>query len=72
MGERRVELGDLVARLAPAALAAAAVDGEVVRSRAPSEAESMRCSIPVIHAGRSHSSRARSPAARITIAARRR
>jgi hypothetical protein len=44
-------------------LAEAPVDGEVVRSRAPSTGVSMRCSIPVIHAGFSRSSRALSPTA---------
>ena len=44
-------------------------DGAVVRSRAPSDAESIRCSNPVIQAGRRHSSRARAAEARITAAA---
>ena len=54
---------------ASAARAAAVADGAVVRSRAPSTAESTRCSNPVIQAGRAHSSRARSPAARMATAA---
>lgn len=53
----------------PVAISAAAlVDGDSVRSRTPSAGDSMRCSIPVIQAGFSRSSRARSPAAS-TIAA---
>jgi hypothetical protein len=48
--------------------AALAVDGEVVRSRAPSEWVSMRWSMPVIQTGRADHCRALSPAAR-TIAA---
>jgi hypothetical protein len=43
-----------------------AVDGDVVRSRAPIDGVSIRCSNPVIQAGLSRNSRARSPAA-ITI-----
>ena len=49
-------------------MADAAVDTDVVRSRAPRTGVSMRCSIPVIHAGFFRSSRALSPAAS-TIAA---
>src|SRR5215472_18256250 len=57
------------ARAAPAARPALAADGERVRSRAPTSAESILCSNPVIQAGRSASARARSPAARMTTAA---
>ena len=47
----------------PAPCAAVRVDGDWVRSRAPRAWASMRWSMPVIQAGRSHSSRARSSAA---------
>ena len=51
--------------------AAAAATGRrrVVRSRAPRAWVSMRWSMPVIQAGRSHSARARSPAARMMAVA---
>ncbi|CNU97736.1 Uncharacterised protein [Mycobacterium tuberculosis] len=52
-----------------AILAASLVDGDSVMSRAPSAGDSMRCSIPVIHAGFSRSSRARLSAASTTAAA---
>ena len=60
--------GDIsvTANVAPAKMAAmcqAAVDGDVVSSRAPSTGVSIRCSMPEIQAGRSRSSRARSSAA---------
>ena len=53
--ELRVQLRDVDLAVAdPAATAAARVDSEVARSRTPSECASMRCSMPRIHAGRSH------------------
>ena len=68
MGERRVQFGQLD-EPAPAADAAPAADGTASRSRAPSEPESTWCANPLIHAGRSHSSRARAADAMITTAA---
>jgi len=68
--ERRVQLGDL-SPARPAALPAAAADAQWSVA-APSEADRFRCSNPVIQAGRPHSSRPRSPAARITTPPRRR
>ena len=69
MGEGRVQFGD---RRRPPPRPRGRLrrpTATVVRSRAPSAPESIRCSNPVIQAGRAHSSRARSPAARITAAA---
>ena len=53
----------------PAFSPANVVDGDTVRSRAPIECVSMRWSMPVMNAGRSHHSYALSPAASTTAAA---
>ncbi len=53
----------------PAFAAASSVEGDRVRSRTPSACGSMRWSMPRIHAGRSQTLRARSPAASTTAAA---
>ena len=50
----------------PARCAASRADIDDVRSRTPRVWASLRWSMPLIHAGRSHSSRARSPAASTT------
>ena len=69
VGERRVQLGHAGARRPGRPRRPLPPTATVVRSRAPSEAESIRCSNPVIQAGRAHSSRARAAEARITAAA---
>ena len=68
--ERGVQLGDVERRRRPRpSRRAGRWTPTSVRSRTPRAIGSMRWSMPRIHAGRSRSSRARSPAARITAQA---
>ena len=70
VGERRVQLGDVDGPSpTPACSAASRVDGESGEVAHAEACGSMRWSMPRIQAGRSHSARARSPAARITAPA---
>ena len=66
MGEGRVQLGHVDRRGGPGPRGPRPTPS---RSRAPSEPDSIRCQNDVIQAGRSHSSRARAPDARMTTAA---